>query len=422
MRNPTLLVVSSDPSLGEQVVNAGARVRPRPEVVCVQNLGAVGRAVEQHGPIDVVVAGPGTGTQPGFARLQTLRRQFPAMSVVLAFSERPRSSLRDIVRAGAVDLLKLPVNDEALAGALQRAVDMSVENASTGNQPLNGQASRPQEVGSVFTVASASGGAGKTFYATNLAYFLQSHGEGRVCLVDLDLQFGEVSSALRLRPRYTLADVVDRDEGEDDELARQIEEYITVHDSGVHVLAAPKDPAEEERVDAGDVRAVLEALRCRFEYVVVDTPPVLNEAVISALELSDQVHVLVTLDVPSLRNMSAFLKTLDQLDVPGDAIRLVLNKAERDLGVEVDQLVKLYPQGFFVELPYVREVTKSLNLGTPMLALNPGSVVSRKLEASLASLVPARAERVPGDRSAPSSRGLLSRLLPGSVLSRAGSS
>ncbi len=410
MRNPKLVVVTRDTAFVDQVVKAAARLRPRPEVASAYTIGSVDQMLADAGPVDVVVAGPGTGTSSGFRRLQALRRQLPAMSVVLAFTERPRSSLRDIIRTGAVDLVQLPIEDDTLVGVLQAAIEMSLETAASLS-PTNGSRPTLREVGSIFTVASASGGSGKTFYATNLAYFLHARAGGRTCLVDLDLQFGEVSTGLRLRTRYSLADLLDRGDSDDTELQQEIEEYLAVHDTGIHVLAAPPDPAEADRIEGTHVARVLEALRCRFDYVVVDTPPALTEPVITAMELSDLVHVLATLDVPSLRNMSAFLRTLEQLNVPAENVRLVLNKVERDLGVDVVQLKKLYPAGFLVELPYVREVTKSLNLGTPMMALAPESVISRQLEAGLSSLVSPAGGDTGSSVSRPPTRGFLARIL-----------
>ena len=404
MRNPKILVLDQDEALADQVRRACEELRPRPEVVACEVTGAVAELVDDEGPFDVVVAGPGTATKRGVARLQALRRQMPTAGILLAFSERPLVSLRDLIRAGAVDLLVLPVEVEALTAAIERALEIAPTDLDQDR--VQGPRS---ECGTLYSVGSASGGAGKTFYATNLAYFLHRQTNSPVCIVDLDLQFGEVAIALRLRPRYTIADILDRNDEDDAELEGYLDEYVVVHDTGVHVLAAPKDPVEAERVEAAHVVRILEAVRRRFEYVVVDTPPGLTELVLSSLEVSDEVHVLATLDVPSLRNMNLFLKTLDQLNISQDRLRLVLNKAERDLGVDVNHVAKLLPNGLFVELPYVREVTKSFNLGTPVLALSPGSAISRALENAWRSLLPHSAS-ANGHRESTPDPGLFSRV------------
>ena len=140
------------------------------------------------------------------------------MSLVLAFSRRPDASLRDIVRTGAIDLLQLPVEDKELAEAVERGIELASRGHRAGGRHGRGRrppaaaAAAPGGPGTVFTISSATGGCGKTFYATNLAYFLTRYTEKRVCIVDLDLQFGEVSTALRLRPKFTIFDALQRED------------------------------------------------------------------------------------------------------------------------------------------------------------------------------------------------------------------
>jgi Flp pilus assembly CpaE family ATPase len=97
---------------------------------------------------------------------------------------------------------------------------------------------------------------------------------------------------------------------------------------------------------------------------------------------------MATMDLPSVRNMGVFLNTLDKLKIPSHNVNLILNKAERDIGIDVDQITKLFPQGFKAVLPYAREVSKSVNVGTPILAFAPQMEISKKLAIGLAPLLP----------------------------------
>lgn len=408
MRNPKILVLERDPDLANQVRSVAGELRPRPEVVPCDRPGQVGDMLTEEGPFDVLVAGPSLGTKSGLNRLQVIHDELPAMSMVLAFSERPEAQLRDIVRTGAIDLLHLPVTDRVLRETLERAVALSRPVANTAQLP-SPAASTPQTA-NVFTIASATGGCGKTFFATNLAYFLQHHTGKRTCVIDLDLQFGEVSTALRLRPRYSIADLLNRDE-EDGDLASHLDEYMVVHDTGIHVLAAPKDPSDADRIHPTDVTKVLEAARSKYDYVVVDTPAQLSEVVLAAFDLSSSLYVMATMDLPSVRNMGVFLNTLDKLKIPSDNINLILNKAEKDVGLDVDQITKLFSQGFQAVLPYAREVSKSVNVGTPILAFAPTSEISRRLHTGLVPLLPAdNALRLPVVNGAGKPEGFFARM------------
>ena len=388
MRNPKIIVLDRSDDLADQIRGVVDDVRPRPQVTSCTRVGSVGELLGDDGPFDVLVAGSSLATKTGLTRLQRLREDHPAMAIVLAFDHRPDGRLRDIVRIGAVDLLQTPVDDVSLLDAVIRATDLSTIRTSAPAVAGAGTASN-SPLGHVFTIASATGGCGKTFYSTNLAYFLTQYTDRRACIVDLDLQFGEVSTGLRLRPRYTISDALQRaDETEDAELAAHIDDYVVTHETGIHVLAAPKDPSEADRISPPDVTRVIDAVRARYDYVIVDTPAALTEVVLAAFDLSDELYVMATLDLPSVRNMAVFLNTLEKLKIPSDNVRLILNKEESDVGISVAQVTKMFAQGFSSVLPYSREVSKSINVGMPVLGFAPRADVSRRMVEGMKMLLP----------------------------------
>ncbi|MEY2592175.1 MAG: pilus assembly protein CpaE [Acidimicrobiaceae bacterium] len=419
MRNPKILVLDRGEELAQQVQAVADDLRPRPDVVACARMAGVAELLESEGPFDVLIAGPSLGTRSGLQRLSLIREELPAMSLLLAFSRRPDGSLRDIVRTGAIDLLQLPVDDKELTEAIDRATELAqaaAASSATTGAPVTvpavaaapGQPA-PNQPGRVFTISSATGGCGKTFYATNIAYFLARYTGKRVCIVDLDLQFGEVVTAMRLRPKYTIFDALQREDTDEDDLRAHIDEYTVAHETGVYVLAAPREPSEADRISPPDVTRILEAVRKQFDYVVVDTPPQLNESVLAAFDLSDMLYVMATLDLPSVRNMSVFLATLDKLKISSDNVKLILNKAESDVGIDVDQVTKLFPQGFESVLPYAKEVSRSINLGMPVMAASPQSEISRLMSAGLKVLLPPDAQLKVEDLGPMKKRGRFAR-------------
>ena len=413
MRNPKILVLDRADTLADQVRNAADDIRPRPDVTSCTRVGSVGDVLTEEGPFDVLVAGPSLGTRAGLARLEVIHDELPAMSVLLAFNRRPEARLREIVRTGAIDLLQLPVKDDELLESVQRAIELSSQqHAAAAPAPAGGESS----VGRVFTTSSATGGCGKTFYATNVAYFLTHYTGKRTCIVDLDLQFGEVSTALRMRPKFTIFDALQRDEENESDLAEHIEEYLVKHDTGIYLLPAPKDPSEADRISPPDVTRIIEAIRTKFDYVIVDTPSALTEIVLAAFDLSDELFTMATLDLPSVRNMGVFLNTLDKLKIPSEHVQLILNKAEKDVGIDIEQITKLFPQGFMSVLPYAREVSKSINVGMPVMAFNPNAEVSRRIAAGLRAYLPEDVrDRVP-DVSSNGHNGFLGRIFKRSAV------
>jgi pilus assembly protein CpaE len=412
-----ILVLDRNEAVADQIRAVSAEIHPKLEVVTCTRIAEVGDMLTERGPFDVLVAGPSLGSRSGLSRLEIIHEELPAMSIVMAFTKPPQAQLRDVVRAGAVDLIQLPVEDSELVNTLERAIQLHRATAAAAPAPAAAPVPAvPAGPGTVFTIASATGGCGKTFYATNLAAFLSRHTGRRVCVIDIDLQFGEISTALRLRPKYTIYDALTRDEGDESDLVAHIEEYMVHHETGVEVLAAPKDPAEADRISPPDVTRIVEAARQRFDYVIVDTPAQLSEVVLAAFDLSERLYLMATLDLPSVRNMGVFLNTLEKLKIPQESIRLVLNKAESDVGIDVPQIERLFPQGFSSVLPYAKEVSRSINLGVPVLVSAPNAEVSRRLAIGLADLLPEQQRAALNLNTAPKG-GLIGRLFGRSATS-----
>ncbi|HET7721896.1 MAG TPA: AAA family ATPase, partial [Acidimicrobiales bacterium] len=298
MRAQKLLVLDESEDLSIQVERVAAALRPRPTVVWCENFDALEAMMADAGPFDVLVAGPICIKANGFQRLRELRVRAPQTQLLLALNHWRSSDLRETVRAGALDILRLPVADDALLEAVEQAIETGAAMRSSRGDD------RPEEAekegpGTVIAVVSASGGSGKTFLATNLAYHLVSS-KKRTCLIDLDLQFGELSTALRLKPRHTIHDLLSA-EAEEEDLGGRLEEYLERHESGIRVLAAPDDPEQADAIEAFHVATIIEAARSRFDYTVIDTPTALSEGVLVALEQADQIFCLATLDLPSVR-------------------------------------------------------------------------------------------------------------------------
>jgi len=385
MQAQKLLVLDDGEELALQVEQVTTDLRPRPVVVWCDSFDAVAGVLADDGPFDVVIAGPIVLKTNGFQRLRELRVAAPRIQLLLVLNHWRSSDMRETVRAGALDILRLPVADDTLLEAVEQAMETSTTLAALVATPGKDGAGHAGP-GTVIAVVSASGGSGKTFLATNLAYHLQSTSEKQVCLVDLDLQFGELSTALRLKPRHTIHDLLNTDE-ETDDLGVRLEQHLELHESGIRVLAAPDDPEQADAIEAIDVARVIDAARSRFDYVIVDTPTALSEAVLVALEQADQIFVLATLDLPSVRNLGIMMTTLKKLKVPIERVKLLLNKVEPDVGIDVARVEQYFPQGFSMVIPYGREVNRSLNMGQPVLAYAPRGEVSKALVAGLVATV-----------------------------------
>lgn len=369
--------------------------------------------------VDVLIVGHKELTATGLRRVARWRRTHPA-SVAIAHLNGNVIERASLTGSGIAHTVRGPLTAGKLRAALSRA-DLvlwdlfdaadgrtDAEHDETGAPSVDEPVEElvddvndtdADDVGEVedanvaqarlITIASATGGCGKTFFATSVAGILASRGL-HVLLVDLDLQFGEVAAALQIQHPYSIYDGLYRTSGERipaASFAEHLPDLVHHHPLGFDVLTAPRDPVLADYVGARDASIVLDTVLPRYDLVIVDTPPSLNDVVIAALDRSDMVHVLATPDVPSLRNLTSFTDVLRRLGLHDDRLRLVLNKADSDVGVTVAQANEAFDGRFRTVLPADRAVSRAVNLGTTVVANEPRAKVSKALQPAVATMV-----------------------------------
>lgn len=238
-------------------------------------------------------------------------------------------------------------------------------------------------------VTSAKGGVGKTIISTNLASLISKASTRRTALIDLDLQFGDVATALMLSPTYTIADAANAGDALD---TAALKVFLTPHTaSGLHVLCAPDDPAIGESLPAARISGMFDLLAAEFGHVVVDTDPGLSESTLTALERATDIVVVADLDVPSVRGTRKLLETLDVIGF-GQARRVVvLNRADSRVGLTADEAAAAIGCRVDVSLPSSRSVPISMNEGRPLGLTDPRSPFGRQMTGLAATLMPALA-------------------------------
>ena len=245
---------------------------------------------------------------------------------------------------------------------------MGVAVRATGSTP-------PQPRTKVIVVVSPKGGSGKTAVASNLAVAIAQRSPGRVVAVDLDVQFGDLATALSLTPERTLAQLSRTSELD----ATTVKLHLTPHESGLFLLAGAHDPVDADSIGHAHVGTVLRLLAQDFDHVVVDTPAGLDERTLAAVEHATDLLLVSSLDVMSIRSLRQALDALDQMRLTAQRL-FVLNRSDAKVGLEPSDAEEAVGMRIACSLPSSREVPLSLNLGTPVVVREPRSAVARQLE------------------------------------------
>jgi pilus assembly protein CpaE len=339
----------------------------------------------------VVVFGPTYATPHGLAAVERLTRERPEVGAVLVVEELSTQTLQAALRAGVRDVAL--VNDTTqLVEAVDRVADAlnvvvrrpAVPTAEGGAGPL----------GRVITVFSTKGGAGKSVVASNLAVLLARRSPRPVVLVDADLQFGDVAVMLKLTPQHTIVDAVSAMGRLDAQLLQSL--LIRHGPSGLLVLPAPLEPAFADQVSAGDLAKIVQILQTFCAYVVIDTPAQFNDVVLNLLEITDDILLVAGMDIPNIKNVKLGLQTLRLLNTPMTKIKLILNRANSKVKLDVGEVERALQVKADVLIPSDIVVPQSVNKGVPAVLDAPKSGVARamqQLAEQIAAASPASAAR-----------------------------
>lgn len=232
----------------------------------------------------------------------------------------------------------------------------------------------PPTAGQILTVFSPKGGTGKTAVATNLAAAFHARGK-RVCLVDLDLEFGDVAVALSMDPGRTVADIDMVGEGQvEDAFASAITEYKP----GFDCVLAPIDPEDAEGVSAAAVSEFLGWLGKRYEFVIVDTSAHVSDAVLVALDAADAILQVTTPEVTAIKALMVMAEPLESLHTTSNSRHLVVNMASDDV-IPTAEIGTTLGLPVIAALPSDPAVWESINRGSPLVDHDPENALSQAI-------------------------------------------
>lgn len=282
------------------------------------------------------------------------------------------------LEAGADDVIAAGFRLPELEARVEALLIRTGRGRSTG--PVGDGAGR------IVTFFSPKGGVGTTTLAVNSAVLLagghdttQGRG-GRVLLIDLDLQFGQVATHLNLTPRYDISDLCRDDQAlTDPSLAAS---YLTPHSSGVSVLAAPANPEADFRITVDQLEKAISMLKPGFDHVLVDCGSRLDPRTLWMLEQADTHIFVIFPEIAALRATTLMLGFLAETATLRAVTHLVVNHIfpkELLKTRDVENLLKAKPAA---EIPYTEvDMIRAVNEGVPVVFSRPSSPASQAIQA-----------------------------------------
>lgn len=331
---------------------------------------------------DVVLMDINMPDMDGIAATEVLSATVPDAAVVMMSVQGEADYLRRSMLAGAREFLVKPFSSDELSASIRQVWSRERDKANRRVLPVSASTpasgSRPHHRrGQVVAFFSPKGGVGRTTMAVNVAVSAASELGKKVCLVDGSFQFGDVGVLLNLNPKnMSIADLAPELQAGGD--FESLDHFVVSHSSGVRVLLAPPAPEMAELITPGGIKQVLEALRLEYDLVFVDCSAGINDTTLSVLDTADTILTMLTLEITSIKNMRLFLEIAERLGYEEGKVKLVLNRADGNLGIRVADVE--HSIGRKVDYTIVsdgRSVVYALNRGIPFVLTNKEAQVSQ---------------------------------------------
>jgi len=305
--------------------------------------------------------------EKGLQLVARLTAASPDCAVLVVSSSNDGNLILKVLRAGAKEFLTQPVRIEDLLGALGRISERRFGRGD--NKPRGCQ---------VIAVAGAVGGVGTTSLAVNLGCALAKEEKNSVALIDLDLCLGDADVFLDTIPDYTLVDVAQNVTRLDFSLLKR---SLTKHASGLYLLPRPVRLEDITLITADDLQRVIGLLKATFTHLVLDLSKGYTAIDLMALEMANQVLLVLQLDLPCLRNVVRLMMSFAEMNNIAEKVKIVVNRVGLESGqITLKKAEETIGKEIFWQLPNdYRTMVEVRNNGVPLIEQAPKAAITQSI-------------------------------------------
>ena len=312
----------------------------------------------------IVIADVSGNFNDSYEFAEKILTKLPSVKIIATASDYSTDIVIRAMRAGIREFLPKPLIKDNLLKSLDKFKNQI-------------QGSNDEENNSkVITVFSNKGGVGRTSLAVNLALELANITKEKVALVDLNMHLGDVTTFLDIKPSFDISYLIKKVDGADEEfMLSTLEQY---KNTGMYILADPPYMEEAKKIQPVDVKKMIDKLRTVFPYIVIDTSSAFDNITVTALDNSDLILLVSTINVPSVRNCQRCLDAFDRLGYEEEKTKIIVNRYMENDDIKIEDVEKALDKQIYWRVPNnYYTIMSAINKGQPVNEINNDSNIAK---------------------------------------------
>lgn len=294
----------------------------------------------------------------GLEATERITNEFPGVIVIIMSVQAENEYLKKAMLHGAKEYIIKPFNYDSLVSTIKSTYDLYKDRLSKQIATNSGNKNAKNVV-----FFSSKGGVGKSIIALNTAITLGKHSESKCLLLDMDLQFGDISMLVNDYTSKTILDVVDDCQLDSYD---NIKPYLYNYNESLDILFAPRKPEAAEFIGKDSIEKMMKIFQRYYDFIIIDTGINFNDGTLYLLDTAEKIMFITTMEIVALKNTKLGVSVMQSLGYDNNKVNLIINKFNTEYGITKNEVEEAFKEKMFAVIPSdERTVSISVNKGQP---------------------------------------------------------
>lgn len=293
----------------------------------------------------------------GLEATEAITNEFPGVIVIIMSVQGENEYLKKAMFHGAKEYIIKPFNYDTLINTIKNTYEKYKDRL------LKQAVSEGTKNAKVIAFFSSKGGVGKSVIALNSAVTLSKNPNKKILLLDMDLQFGDISMLVNEYTKKTILDVIDDNMLDSYE---KIKPYLYEYNKSLDILFAPRKPEAAEYIGKDSIEKIMKVLGIYYDVILIDTGINFNDSTLYLLDMVETILYVSTMEIVALKNTKLGFGVMQSLGYDNKKVKLIINKSTSEYGINKNEIEDVFKNNILAMIPSEEQtVSISVNSGHP---------------------------------------------------------